>query len=357
MEDQQEIKLPFYARLAAILLSVMLILVIMHEGKSVIIPLFFSVLIAFMLLPLTKWLERRKLPRTISAIIAILLFVAFIGGVFYLLGAQITEFSKDLPQLGERMQTWIANLQGWIAAEYGVDASKQLEYLNDAVTGFAHYASLMAQALLLAVTGFAIWTLFVFIFTYFILTHRNLLRNFVTSLFRRKDQARVAEILSETRILANGYVIGLLIEMVVVAVLNVGFMLIFGVRYALLLGVLAAVMNIIPYLGIYTATAIAALITLSNSTPSHALGVIAILLIIHFVDANMLMPRIVGRRVNMNPLITIVAVLVGNLLWGISGMFLFIPLVGILKIVFGRVEGLKPWAILMGTEAESSLTH
>jgi len=352
MDEQQQIKLPFYARLAFLLISIMLILVFMREGSGIIIPLFFSLLIAFMLLPLTKWLERR-LPRWLAALIAILLFVLFISGVFYLLGAQIVEFSKDLPQLGERMQGWVASLQAWIAAKYQVDASRQLEYLNDAVEGFARYASIIAQALLLAVSAFAIWTLFVFIFTYFILTHRTLLTNFVTCLFKRKDQPRVNEILNETRILANGYVLGLLIEMLVVAVLNVGALLIFGVRYALLLGILAAVLNIIPYLGIYTATAIAAIVTLSDSTPNHALGVIAILLVIHFIDANMLMPRIVGRRVRMNPLITIVAVLMGNLLWGVSGMFLFIPLAGILKIVFERVDGLQPWAILMGTEGEA----
>jgi predicted PurR-regulated permease PerM len=160
-------------------------------------------------------------------------------------------------------------------------------------------------------------------------------------------------VITETRLLANGYIVGLLIEMVIVAVLNCTAFLIFGVKYALLLGILAAVMNIIPYLGIYTSAAIAALITLSNSSPAHALGVIIILLAIHVVDANVLMPRIVGRRVKMNPLITIAAVLVGELLWGIPGMFLFIPLAGILKIIFERVDGLKPWAILMGTETEA----
>jgi len=276
-----------------------------------------------------------------------------ITGIFYLLGAQIVAFSKDLPILGSRMQTWIANLQLWIAAKYDVNASRQLEYLNNMAADVARYASFMAQSLLLAVSGFAIWTIFVFIFTFFILTNRTLLRKFITHLFHRRDQLRVAEIVSETRILANGYVLGLLIEMVVVAVLNVGALLIFGVKYALLLGILAAVLNIIPFLGIYTATAIAALITLSNSTPNHALAVIAILLIIHFIDANILLPRIVGKRVNMNPLITIVAVLTGHLIWGIAGTFLFIPLVGIMKIVFERVEGLKSWAILMGTEEEA----
>jgi predicted PurR-regulated permease PerM len=353
MDDQQEVKLPFYVRLACLLLSIILIVFIMHVGESIIIPLFFSLLIALVLLPITKWLERHRLPRSLAAIISILLFIIVIGSLFYFLGAQIGDFSKDLPQLGARMQAWVHELQGWVATKYHMDASRQLQYLNKGAADFARYASVIAQALLLAVGGFAIWTIFVFIFTFFILTHRGLLNNFITCLFQRKDQPRVNEILNETRLLANGYVLGLLIEMVIVAVLNCTAFLILGVRYALLLGILAAVLNIIPYLGIYTATAIAALITLSNSTPNHAFIVIIILLAVHLVDSNVLMPRIVGRRVKMNPLITIVAVLMGHLLWGIPGMFLFIPLAGILKIIFERVDGLKPWAILMGTEEQA----
>lgn len=348
------VKHPFYIRLAAILLSALLILVFLHEGRTIIIPLFFSVLIAFMLLPLTKWFERRRFPRSMAALSALLLFIIALGGVCFFFGAQTTDFARDLPELGVRIQGWTVNLQDWIARKFEVDASHQLQYLNKAAADFARYASVIIQALLLAVTGFAIWTVFVFIFTYFILTHRTLLRNFITCLFHRDDQPQVIEVLGEVRVLANGYIVGLLTEMVVVAVLNIAAFFIFGIKYALLLGVLAAVLNIIPYLGIYTAAGIAGIITLSNSTPNHALVAIIILVVIHFIDANILMPRIVGSRVKMNPLITIIAVLAGSLLWGIAGMFLFIPLAGILKIVFERVDGFKPWAILMGTEEEAA---
>lgn len=353
MDQQPTLKHPFYIRLAAILLSITLIILMMHEGKTVLIPLFFSVLISLMLLPLTSWLERRKLPRSLAACISILLLITFLTGIGYLLGAQIADFSQDLPQLGVRMQAWILNLQNSVAARYGLDVSRQMEYLSNLSADVARYVSFIAQTLVLAVTGFMIWTIFVFIFVYFILTHRTLLKNFVTCLFQRKDQPRVAEILSETRLLANGYVLGLLIEMVIVAIANCTAFFIFGIRYALLLGILAAVLNIIPYIGIYTATAIAAVVTLSNSTPNHALVVIVILLVIHFIDANILMPRIIGARVKMNPLITIIAVLTGSLVWGIAGTFLAIPLVGMLKIIFERVDGLRPWAMLMGTEEES----
>jgi predicted PurR-regulated permease PerM len=325
----------------------------MEMGKSIIIPLFFSLLIALMLLPLTSWLERRKLPRSLAAAISILLFIVFVVGVFYFLGAQIVDFSKDLPQLAERMQQWVQELQDWVAQRFHIDASRQLEYLNKGAADLARYASAIAQSLVFAISSFAIWTIFVFIFTFFMLTHRELLKNFITCLFSKDHQPSVNEILDETRMLAKSYVLGLLTEMVIVAVLNCTAFFIFGVRYALLLGVLTAVLNIIPYLGIYTGMVISALVTLSNSTPGHALTVMVVLLVIHFVDANVIMPRIVGRRVNMNPLVTIVAVLTGHLLWGIPGMFLFIPLLGILKIIFERVDGLKPWAILMGTEREA----
>ena len=129
-----------------------------------------------------------------------------------------------------------------------------------------------------------------------------------------------------------------------------------GIKYAILLGVIAAVLNIIPYIGIYTATSLIMLVTFANSSGTKALWVAFALLILHFIDANILMPRIVGSRVKMNAFITIIAVIVGEYVWGIAGMFLFIPITGIFKIISERVDGLKPWATLIGTE-EKEVSH
>lgn len=352
MEGNSTIRLPFYARLAFVLLSVVLILFLMHEARQIIIPLFFSVLIAFLLLPLTKFLEKKNFPRGIASFISILCFIIFVAMIVFFLGLQISEFSKDLPMLGTRIQGWTIELQDWVNRKYQLDYSHQIEYLNKAGASIANYASLIAQTFFLALSGFVIWTIFVFIFTFFILTHRNLLKRFLIALFAPKYNERVMDVMQETRLLANSYVLGLMIEMVIVAVLNCVIFLLFGIKYAFLLGIIAALLNIIPYLGIYTATAIAAIVTLTNNTPSHALEVIIILLVVHFIDANIILPRIVGSRVKMNPLVTIVVVLSGSILWGIPGMFLFIPLAAILKIIFERVEALEPWALLMGTDEE-----
>ncbi len=347
-KDPPAVKLPFYARLSFVLLSISLIILLLSMGRTLLIPLAFSLLIAFMLLPATQWLERRKVPRSLAALLAILLFLTFVSGLATVLGAQIADFAQDLPQLGARMQAWIAQLQEWVAQRFHVNTSRQLDYLTRGAADVARIATTTVQYLLFAISDFAIWTVFVFIFSYFMLTHRSVLRPFIKALFRRRHQGQALEVLTETRLLANGYVSGLFIEMGIVAAVNVAAFLVFGIKYAFLLGILAAILNIIPYLGIYSATAISAIVTLSNSTPSQALTVIIILLVIHFLDANILMPRIVGGKVKMNPLATLVVVILGSLIWGLAGMFLFIPLAGILKIIFERVAGLEPWAILMG---------
>ena len=154
----------------------------------------------------------------------------------------------------------------------------------------------------------------------------------------------------ETKKMVYSYVLGLVIEMVLVSIVNCTMFLIMGIQYALLLGVMAAVLNIIPYLGIYTSIVICMLVTFANSTGNVALEVGIGLFVVHLLDSNILFPRIVGGRVKMNPFITIIAVIIGEFVWGIPGMFLFIPIAGIVKLICERVEGLEAWALLIGVE-------
>lgn len=350
METNQLIKFPFYARLALTLLSIFLIMMFMYVGHKLIIPLFFSALLAILLLPLVQWMQRKGLPNGIAAIISLLLFVVSVFLIFFFLGKQIVSFSQDVPQLAERINAWIVELEQWIEQRFGIDSKAQMGYLTQASEGIAHTATIVAQSVFLTTGSLLIWTVFVFIFSFFMLTHRRLIHRFFLLLFREKDHERVNEALGETKMLVNGYILGLILEMIIVAVLSgIAFML-FGIKYAVMLAIICGLLNVIPYIGIYTAMAIGAIITLSNSTPAHALSLIIISVVIHFIDANVILPRIVGGRVQMNPLVTIVAVMVGSMIWGIAGMFLFIPLAAILKIVFSKVTGMEAWSVLMGME-------
>lgn len=161
----------------------------------------------------------------------------------------------------------------------------------------------------------------------------------------------MGDILNQTKTAIQSYMVGLLLEALIVAVLNSTALLILGVDYAILLGVIGAILNMIPYLGGIIAIALPVLMaTVTKDGFSTQLGVIIAYAIIQFIDNNILVPRIVSSKVEINALFSILVVLLGNALWGVPGMFLSIPAVAILKIIFDRIEDLKPWGKLLGDE-------
>ena len=328
----------------------------MLEGKTIFIPLLFALLISVLLFPFTRLLERIGLWRGVAALISILTFLICLGLFFYFITIQIADFSKDFPRLQARFMQMMQHIQYWIQRNYRVSTKDQMAYINKNAGDWITTAANSVGNTFLSVSEIIILGIFVIIYSYFLLFHRRLLMKFILGLFPDTQHDQVHEVIIETRSLINSYVLGLLTEMIVIAILNSTTLAIIGIPYALFLGVLAAVLNIIPYLGIYTATALSMLITFANGSGSQALAVGIVFIIIHFIDANILLPRIVGKRVKMNPFITIVAVVAGNLLWGIPGMFLFIPLTAIIKIISERVDGLKPWAILIGEDVKEPNT-
>jgi AI-2 transport protein TqsA len=345
-------EVPFYIRLATVLASVVLTLFLMKHGSSILIPLFFGLLVALLLYPVSRKLEQWHMKRGLAAALSVLLFVILVAGFVFFFSLQIISFSKDIPMLEQKIQHMLQEVQATIEWRYHIDSTQQLEYINKSASGFLSSAANSISSLFVNMLSLIIFTIFMFIYTYFILYHRELLVRFALALFKPQNRAKVSGVIVQTRKVINSYVFGLLLEMAVVAILNTAGFLILGIKYAVLLGLLTAVLNIIPYLGIYTGMAISMLITFANGSPSQAITVVILLVVIHFVDANVLLPRIVGAKVKMNPFITIIAVLTGHLVWGIPGMFLFIPLTAMLKIIFEQVDGLKPWAILIGTDSK-----
>ena len=343
--------LPFYARLALILLAIVLIFIILSEASNIFIPLVFALLISILLYPLNNFFEKKlHLGRIWSAVFSVTLFVSAMTGFIYFLAIEIIGFSSDFPQLRKRFQVMFDNLQHWLSFKLHITNRQQSDYMNRYTSNLLESAAHSASNVFISVTGILLLTVFVLIFTFFMLYHRKLLKRFVLHLFNAPDREKVSEVIMETKSMINAYVLGLVIEMILISIVTSAMFLIMGIQYAVLLGVMAAVLNIIPYLGFYTSIIICMLVTFANSTGNMALEVGIGLFIIHLLDANILFPRIIGGRVKMNPFITIIAVIVGEFLWGVPGMFLFIPIAGIMKLICERVEGLEAWALLIGVE-------
>jgi AI-2 transport protein TqsA len=344
------VKFPFYARLALTLFAIALVLLFMFLGKSLLVPLFFSFLVSILLHPVVLFLEKRKFPRPLAASLTLLLFMVLVGSLFYFFSHQAVRLSRDLPSLQAKVLEKWEDVQGWISEKYHITNTQQKAYMNKSATGILNTAMNSAATTFVGIAETLILTIFFFIFTFFILQYRRLLMRFVAKLFDDEHNDKVQGIIVRIRSLINSYVLGLLIEMSVVAVLIFTSLMIIGVKYALLISIMTAVLNIIPYLGIYFSMAVAMLITAATGSTGHVIAVGIVFLVTHFADANMILPHVVGGKMKMNPFITILAVLTGHLIWGIPGMFLFIPLMAMIRLISEEIPGMKPWAILLGEE-------
>jgi len=346
----QMMKLPFYARVALTLFAIALIILTMWMGKSILIPLFFAFLISILLHPVVRFFERRRFPRALASLLTILIFLVLIVGLFYFFSRQVSRLSRDLPSIQAKISDQLQHVQNWIYNKYHINNSQQEAYASKTANGILNTAVNSAATTFLGIAETLILTIFIFIFAFFILFHRHLLMRFLLALFDDSHNKRVSIIVSKVRVLINNYVLGLLMEMLILMALIFTTLMIIGIKYALLLSVMAAILNIIPYFGIYVSMALAVLVTMANGSGGESVAVVLVFLAAHFIDANVILPRIVGGQVKMNPFITLLAVLIGHLIWGIPGMFLFVPLTAMIRLISEEIPEMNPWAILIGEE-------
>jgi len=342
--------LPFYIRYTIIAVSLVFTVIILRGASALLIPLFAGLLLAILLLPLVNFLERKHLPKALACIIAVFCFIIAFTVVNYFLTAEITGFSKELPNILAKLKIEFASFQEWIVTKFHVEREQQSDYVSNSFNDMLNGVTGFLYRLFFSLGNLVIWILFVCIYAFFILCYRARLVRFVMKLIEKDFSHEMPLILQENKKVIKGYITGLLAEFAIMLVLVSSVLLILGIKYALLLAIITALLNVIPYIGIYTATVIAMLVTYANSTGSSAVTVGIVLLSIHLVDGIILLPRIVGSRMKLNPFIMIVAVIAGDIVWGIPGMFLFIPLAAMLKIVFENIASLEAWAILFGEE-------
>ena len=184
---------------------------------------------------------------------------------------------------------------------------------------------------------------------FIILYYQPLLLDFIYKVFAKSDQHQVREIVTQTKSLIQRYLGGLLIEAIMVAVLDVGALLLLGIDYAILLGIIGALLNVIPYIGGLVAVALPMLVAIATKSSAwYAIYVMIAYYVIQLIDNNYIVPIIVSSKVRINALFSIIVVFAGNALWGVAGMFLSIPLLAIVKLICDHIEPLKPWGLLLG---------
>jgi len=340
-------KYPFFFRSTVTLFGIMLFVFMLFELRAILVPLAFALMIAILLNPLVNILINKKINRIIAISISLLAVILFIAGLMYFISSQVVKFSENMPVLQQKFSELFHDLQLWLQNNYSLSLSKQSQYISEVENSLK---PLIGQTL-----GTVLGTLSVVvllpIYIFLMLFYKTLILNFLYEVFAEKNSTQVSNVLKETKNAIQSYMVGLLLEAIIVAILNSAALLILGVQYAILIGVIGALLNVLPYIGGIIAIALPVLIaTVTKDGYTTQIGIIIAYLVIQFIDNNILVPRIVSSQVKINALVSLVIVLLGGTVWGIAGMFLSVPFIAVLKIIFDRVEGLRPWGKLLGSE-------
>uniref|UniRef100_UPI00313EEE08 AI-2E family transporter n=1 Tax=Dyadobacter sp. OTU695 TaxID=3043860 RepID=UPI00313EEE08 len=340
---------PFYQKFSLTLLAIGIIMVAIYLGQDIIVPLALAGLLAVLLRPLEQWLMRIGIPKLIAITLALTIAVLIVSAVTVLISMQVADFSDEWPKLKRNIDHVYRDARRWIRREYSVSYRQQAEYLKNAQSKTLE--TFQGPETLGAVTGPLGTLILIPIYTFLLLYYRAMLIHFSVVLFAEEQKHRVLEILGQIKSIIQSYMVGLLLETTAVAVLNSAGLLVLNVQYAILLGVMAAILNLVPYIGGLVATALAVMVTfISHPQVDVLLGVVGVFIAVQVIDNNFLVPFIVGSKVRINALVSIVGVLVGGALAGLSGMFLSIPAIAMMKVIFDRVPGLEPWGILLGDQ-------
>lgn len=345
------VRLPFLLKLSLAVISIIGVGYLIHLGQGILAPFFLAFLMAMLFLPFATFLENvLRFPRSLSTMCSALALLVMIGGVFYFFATEISLFAKDAPKLGEQFTHVFTNFQHWISRTFDVKVDEQFDYIDKGLNKL-----LSSTGLILGFTigifsrGLGFLVFFILFFT-FILNYRRLLNGFIIGVFGEQHQASVEEAVAEVRVMTKQYIVGLFLQIIIVSVLTIVVLSVLGVKYPILLGLLTGVLNVIPYIGIFTSMLISCFLAFATGTLSDCVYAALGYLFVHAIDGNIILPFVVGSKVKINALFSFVGIIVGESLWGISGMLLCIPAIAIIKIIFEKVHGLKPWGKLLGED-------
>ena len=327
------------------LLLVFLIIAGLYFAKGFLIPLCIAVIIATFFLPLCHWMESRKIPKALAVLICLLVLLIAITSIGMLLSWQISQLINDFSLLTQKVDSIGDNIQNYIFHNFGITVKEQSQLLNN------EQLSITGTMQIIAGSAVSIFTNFILVLAYFflLLYFRGHIRHFILKLFPTSQQAEVGNVLFSVTMVSQQYLLGLTKMIGCLWIMyGIGFSLI-GVKNALFFAILCGMLEIIPFIGNLTGTTLTVLVAvIQGAGMPLVLSIIATYIVVQFIQEWILSPLILGSQVKINAFTTVLALVLGELIWGIAGIFLAIPLIAMFKIVCDHIESLKPYGFLIG---------
>lgn len=348
-------KLPLYAKSTLILVGIFALVAMLYIAKGIIVPFVFAVIIAIVLHPVVMFMEKRGINRVIAMIVSLLVLALLLSGLVVLMISQVSRLSNSWPMLVEKFTAVINEGIQWISHHFDIKPGQIHEWIAKSKTELTD-TNISALGHTLNTVGSGLVALLVIpVYVFLLLFYKPIILEFIRRLFGPDNKSQVSKVITQIKSVIQSYLVGLVIEIAIVGALNTTVLLVLGIDYALLIGVTGALLNLIPYIGGLVAVALPMMVAMATKESGwYPLYVLGLYYVVQLIDNNYIVPVIVSSKVKINALFSIIVVFAGNALWGIPGMFLSIPLLAIIKLIFDQIEPLKPWGFLLGDNMPAS---
>ncbi len=342
-------KRPYALELAASLLSLTLIIMILYVLQGIILPLMFAILIAISLFPVTKFLERLRLGTVVSALLSIVLAIAILSGLLYFIVHQTIVIGKDGHAIVDKFITILDTVQIWLHDQFGLEPSQVSERIRSEANNLLSHAGAYVSAAFGSIGSMLTGAILVPLYAFFLLYYRVFFREFFFRAFKSAPQEVVNNTLNKIYDVVQSYLLGLLTVMGIVAILNTVGLWMLGIQYAWFFGTLASLLMLLPYIGIAIGSILPAVFALATKDSAwYAVGVIGWFQVVQFLEGNIITPNIVGSKVSINPLMAIIAIILGGMLFGLGGLVIALPLVATIKVIFDAIPSMQAFGFLIG---------
>jgi predicted PurR-regulated permease PerM len=335
----------------AILLILVLIVVILVYAKPFLVPLTFGAILAMLLLPIEKWLQARGVNKAIATLISILVLIAFFALVIFFISWQVSDLASDASKIEQQVSQKYQQLRQYVSQHFGITPEKQQQMIKQQQSSSSGKMSSFITGFLSGLGGFLTNTILVLVYIFLFIYFRSRLKGFIVRLVPKEQEANALETVNSAQKVAQQYLTGLSMMIVVLWVMyGIGFSIV-GVKNAIFFAILCGLLEIVPFVGNLTGTALTLTMSLVQGGGMNlVVGILVTYALVQFIQTYLLEPLVVGAEVSINPLFTIIGLVAGEVMWGIPGMILAIPLMGIAKIVCDHVEPLKPYGYLIGED-------
>ncbi len=337
-----------------ILIYIVLISIVLYFGQTLFIPLSFSMLISFILYPLCNWMEKKGINKTVSILLSVSTLFVLFTGIAYLLFLQIDGFLQEWQAFKTKFLEFLVQLDAFLEEHYSISTNILSELPKKMInnSGTQVFYSLINTAYSISMTFF--FLIIIPVFSVFILYYRQMLTNVLYNFFPSNKKNDIREILTETIHTYYNFVKGMLLVYLIVGILNSIGLAIMGIPNPIAYGFIASILTFIPYVGIIISSLLPIAISwVTFDSMWYPLGIILVFTIVQILEANIIFPLVVGNRLKLNPLVIIIVIISGGILWGTAGLILFIPFISIVKLIADRTESLKSLSLLLGENFQS----